>query len=828
MASPVQTLGPFFNAAGEVTPAGAVYFLNPETDVPKEIYVDSSLTIPAANPVILDSAGKYPDQLFFGVGQYKLVQYELIDSDIGTPVFPDDYSLVREWVDGSDSSSGGLPQISSEFTIVETIQQLTDNVDPSVYGVAEVIGYYSKEDQIDTRTYYWDSTSVLASDGGSVLSSTLVGSGRWILKTQSDVIDVRWFGALPNSGISSNSGLTSAAAFAASSQLSSKEVFIPSGSYEFSAGTINISASLKIAKGVFFFIPAAGDLILNIQNRFDIRIDQDPLVPSSLGQVIFDFRTNSTALTYYDLIKPIWFKNQDNCFQYSGSNPILISEPISVELSANASANLVFTNSGKITLDGTKTLNVLKCKSDDNSRSIFAYNYGGFTLLSFDSGVDLFSGWFSDLDDLKFAGKTNCTLFVNTDRTLLTGYSLNLSSLKGVYSEGSSFAMGDSSSLTLPNNLSGKVVGFNSSNASVVVGESNYNSMNFKLNSNASVVGFIKSAANDGAVATFNNEVLSGTYDLTLSGLSEIEIHNLRIGAAGSFLVDTKLILKECSIKSSVVLTSADVFIYDSLLVPVAAATANILEAYNSEVDGTISITTRFKAFDSYLYGQITSTNTEVKLCSIFAEMIPIPASGAWSFVISDNVFNGGYIKPNGTATSLRGLIERNDFRFPSGEDPNTFLYVPIQDDNFVLTDEAFSSSNPFYAGSRVAYNLRVAENSPAINIQLTASPTNGTLVKQTKFEIKNNDYGITSIGIKNAIGSDVVLCPAVSDKMIFNSAIATSSVDTDGTEAAKISSDGYIREINPSQFVLKFENDGSVTEVGASVIIDLYPFKGN
>ena len=261
----------------------------------------------------MDSASCTPYQLFYGEGGYKVQKFELIDPEMQSPTFPNDYVLLKEWLDEAYPTDGGAIG-GGDYITVDTILDITDNVDPNDDTMVQVLGYYDRNDQIDTRFYYWDALSVLAPDGGAVLSSNLTGTGRWILKNESPVIDVRWFGAIPSSGVDSNAGLTSATAFSASSSESPKTVFMPSGNYQFSPASINISCPIEIAKGVFFFLPNAGNLTLNFNDRYDIGINVDPLIPTSLGELDFDFTGTTAGLDYYDLIDPIWYGDDERTF----------------------------------------------------------------------------------------------------------------------------------------------------------------------------------------------------------------------------------------------------------------------------------------------------------------------------------------------------------------------------------------------------------------------------------------------------------------------------------------------------------------------------------
>ena len=288
MASPRQPLGPYLGNSGEITPGGALYFLNPTTDVPKTLYTDTDLTVLADNPNFLDSSGRTSDQLFYGEGNYKVQQFVLIDPDMVSPVFPDDYAQIKEWEDEAYPGSGSaVGPATLNSIVVDTIQDLADNVSPTDYTMTGVLGYYTRNDKIDPRVYYWDPLSGLAADGGSVIQSSLIGTGRWILKTRTPVVDVRHFGAIPDSGFDCNAGITSACAFAVSSSNTKPlSVYFPQGTYIVVPGTIQTVATVKIDELAVFFNRIVGSFFLDVQLGFDIDKNSPMQHAASTGAAI--------------------------------------------------------------------------------------------------------------------------------------------------------------------------------------------------------------------------------------------------------------------------------------------------------------------------------------------------------------------------------------------------------------------------------------------------------------------------------------------------------------------------------------------------------------
>jgi hypothetical protein len=102
-----------------------------------------------------------------------------------------------------------------------------------------VLGYYAAGD-LGGGTFYWDSASTEADDGGMIIQATGVTTGRWI-RIYDSVINVRWFGARGIDAISDgthydydDAPAINAAVLAANSRTSEtlgNTVFLPAGKY---------------------------------------------------------------------------------------------------------------------------------------------------------------------------------------------------------------------------------------------------------------------------------------------------------------------------------------------------------------------------------------------------------------------------------------------------------------------------------------------------------------------------------------------------------------------------------------------------------------------
>ena len=56
----------YLNSAGDPIVAGQMFFYEVGSTTPKDVYLDAALTIPAANPVLLNADGRMPDTYLLG------------------------------------------------------------------------------------------------------------------------------------------------------------------------------------------------------------------------------------------------------------------------------------------------------------------------------------------------------------------------------------------------------------------------------------------------------------------------------------------------------------------------------------------------------------------------------------------------------------------------------------------------------------------------------------------------------------------------------------------------------------------------------------------
>lgn len=92
----------------------------------------------------------------------------------------------------------------------------------TVNALAETLGYYTASDG-GGNTYQWNTSSVLADNGGSVIAVTGVATGRWIA-LETDTVNILQFGAKPD-------GVTNATTAIINAFALGKEVKAPKGTY---------------------------------------------------------------------------------------------------------------------------------------------------------------------------------------------------------------------------------------------------------------------------------------------------------------------------------------------------------------------------------------------------------------------------------------------------------------------------------------------------------------------------------------------------------------------------------------------------------------------
>ena len=199
----------------------------------------------APNPCYTLQDGRLEHQIFLDYGVYTCIVEKFNGEDVSSMTdYADDDTywteLKRFKVYGGEEKNPASGDIDSGF--VDTIADLR-LVDPTEHSVVSVIGYYTREDIIDPRTYVWEEGNDDAEDYGSTIVSSVQGfinAGRWKL-CETPILTATTFGVFPYGTSSASASdlsikATALAAFANGSSVCSKVAF-ESGRYYFAPGT---------------------------------------------------------------------------------------------------------------------------------------------------------------------------------------------------------------------------------------------------------------------------------------------------------------------------------------------------------------------------------------------------------------------------------------------------------------------------------------------------------------------------------------------------------------------------------------------------------------
>lgn len=309
--------GPVFDADGELAVGHALACYYPGTDTLRTWYADADLTTPAPNPDLVGSDGRIA-QKFLGPGPSEIRQYSPVSP---SSVIPDDlqdfpgseWALEWSWLeDGVSPSPDRAPLI-----IVDTVDELRALEDEDAKkGLVAVRGYYAAADKIGVRFYQYKSASSPSDDGGAVLGSAM--GGRWLLKVQTAAdVDVRWWGALPDTAEDRTAAIAAAAAWTSANGVT---LYFPKGVYMVSSGSVSFS-NVHIASGVTINA-TAGNYSLTFTGAW--RIDQTDAAlkdVASTGDVYANFASGADV----GIVYMAWNGSDADLTRYPGQNVVLAS-----------------------------------------------------------------------------------------------------------------------------------------------------------------------------------------------------------------------------------------------------------------------------------------------------------------------------------------------------------------------------------------------------------------------------------------------------------------------------------------------------------------------
>ena len=175
---------------GDLPLRGKVWFCETATTTSKNIFDKDGNAL--VNPILTNADGRTNVQVILD-GDYTVYMYRYIGTDpLMDDADPDNWLLLYDELILSPSTGS----VTTSTTLVSTIEDLKALAVPTTALTVAVMGYYESGDK-ELVTYTWFPLATTAEDGGSVIASDNVVTGRWIL-TIPNVIDVRDFGVFPN------------------------------------------------------------------------------------------------------------------------------------------------------------------------------------------------------------------------------------------------------------------------------------------------------------------------------------------------------------------------------------------------------------------------------------------------------------------------------------------------------------------------------------------------------------------------------------------------------------------------------------------------------
>ena len=227
---------PFYKGwkANGVAPAAGYYLYTYEsgTTTLKTTYSDSALSVPNANPIILDSIGEAT--IFLDSGAYKFT--------LKTPAG----SVINTF----DPVQGGS---SLTITSVDSVATLRSLSVQSQLTFVNVLGYYSEGDGGGGQFWY-DSLSSAADNSGTIfLPNSAPALGRW-KRLFSGAVNVKWFGVYGDGATDDKTNIDRVNTFV-QALTNGGVIYFPSSSgsyYHASALTFGTKVKVQMEKGALF------------------------------------------------------------------------------------------------------------------------------------------------------------------------------------------------------------------------------------------------------------------------------------------------------------------------------------------------------------------------------------------------------------------------------------------------------------------------------------------------------------------------------------------------------------------------------------------------
>ena len=220
--------------AGNILTGGQYRFFKYKTNTPVNWYADPDYVTDMGVTMQLDGAGWPPMTAYFKeditVHSFKYLGMD----EYGTEM----YAPVKNWELTSTNAASG----SASATFISTITNLREL--EATHGTSVIVTGYHSQGDMPPIVYTYDMESTGLDNGGNVIASAVMSTGRWLC-TYGEQVDCRNFGVV--SGISSiNSYLANAVQYC---NMNSRRLVFVRGTYNlYGSGTLAISCPLKVDK----------------------------------------------------------------------------------------------------------------------------------------------------------------------------------------------------------------------------------------------------------------------------------------------------------------------------------------------------------------------------------------------------------------------------------------------------------------------------------------------------------------------------------------------------------------------------------------------------
>ena len=223
----------------QIVPNGKIDIWDPISSTPVDVFTYDAANdryVLAVNPIILNVESR-PQHTYFvkQLALCRLSRYvgDFYDTLSGSTAAS--YSFVREWY-GAFSEDD-----AKNDTIISGISSLADA--NTELGKVTVVGYWTDKD-CEARTYVWDPNCVQDPDGGYIIKSNDIDTGRWILMFDGEYLPSTYYGVYPGRESTMNALLNYVTSVGTAQKPTAPGIYFEPGDY--TASTVALITSKKV------------------------------------------------------------------------------------------------------------------------------------------------------------------------------------------------------------------------------------------------------------------------------------------------------------------------------------------------------------------------------------------------------------------------------------------------------------------------------------------------------------------------------------------------------------------------------------------------------